>query len=61
MVVKIDKNKCLRCGGCVGTCPKLALNLTEHGLVCDPEKCVDCGICVQFCPVGALSLQKKKK
>jgi len=58
MAVVADKNKCLRCGGCVAVCPKLALDLTEHGIVCDPEKCIDCGICVKFCPVEALSLKK---
>ncbi|NIO20451.1 MAG: 4Fe-4S dicluster domain-containing protein [Candidatus Aenigmarchaeota archaeon] len=58
MAVKTDKNKCLRCGGCVGVCPQVALDLTEHGLTCDPKKCVDCGICVNFCPVEALSLKK---
>ncbi len=58
MAVIADKSKCLRCGGCVAVCPKLALNLTEHGIVCDPEKCVNCDICVKFCPVEALSLKK---
>ncbi len=58
MVVTADKEKCLRCGGCVAVCPKLALNLTEHGIACDPEKCIDCEICVKFCPVEALSLKK---
>lgn len=58
MVVTADKEKCLRCGGCVAVCPKLALDLTEHGIACDPEKCINCGICVKFCPVEALSLKK---
>ncbi len=58
MTVVSDKNKCLRCGGCVGVCPKLALDLTEHGILCDPKKCIDCEICVKFCPVEALSLKK---
>ena len=55
MAVKADKDKCLRCGGCVGVCPTLALDLTEHGLSCDAKKCIDCGKCIQFCPVQALS------
>lgn len=61
MAVKADKEKCLRCGGCVSVCPQMALDLQEHGIVCDSEKCVDCGICVKFCPVEALSLRKKSK
>jgi ferredoxin len=59
MVVTADKDKCLRCGGCVGVCPVAALYLSEHGIVCN-EKCTNCTICVQFCPVGALSITKKK-
>jgi ferredoxin len=57
MVVSADKNKCLRCGGCVGVCPFAALYLSEHGIDCN-EKCTNCTICVQFCPVGALKLKK---
>ncbi|MFH1105873.1 MAG: 4Fe-4S binding protein [Candidatus Aenigmatarchaeota archaeon] len=59
MTVIVDKKKCLSCGGCVGVCPKLALEL-KNGLevVCDPEKCINCALCVKFCPVGALKLLK---
>jgi ferredoxin len=53
-MIQADKNKCTRCGGCVGVCPVSALTLTEHGLECS-EKCVDCGNCINFCPMGALS------
>lgn len=58
MVAIADKNKCLRCGGCVGVCPKLALDLTEHGIVCDAKRCINCAACVQFCPVEAMRLKK---
>jgi NAD-dependent dihydropyrimidine dehydrogenase PreA subunit len=56
-MIRSDKNVCLRCSGCVGVCPRSALTLKEHGIVCDPEKCVSCGICVNFCPVSALKLE----
>jgi ferredoxin len=59
MMIKADKDICLRCSGCVGVCPKGALSLTEHGIKCDPDKCIRCGICVKFCPVAALSLEEK--
>lgn len=58
MTVTADKEKCLRCGGCVGVCPVAALHLGEHGIECS-SKCTDCSACVQFCPVGALQLVKK--
>ncbi|MGC9311018.1 MAG: DUF362 domain-containing protein [Candidatus Aenigmatarchaeota archaeon] len=57
-MVKWDREKCLRCGGCVGICPKDALELTEQGIVVDPKKCIECGICEKFCPVGALKAKK---
>ena len=56
-MIEVKKELCLRCGGCVATCPKAALTLTEHGLECD-NKCVSCGTCVNFCPVGALKVKK---
>jgi len=55
MVATADKDKCLRCGGCVGVCPVAALHLGEHGIECS-AKCTKCSLCVQFCPVGALKL-----
>ena len=57
-MIKADKKLCLRCGGCVGTCPKGALTLTEHGIECDREKCSRCKTCVMFCPVEALELKE---
>ena len=56
MVVVSDKDRCLRCGGCVGVCPQLALDLTEHGIICS-DKCISCKICISFCPMGALRLK----
>ena len=58
MAVKVDSGKCLRCGGCVAVCPHIALDLKEHGIVCEAKKCIDCGICVNFCPVEALAINK---
>jgi ferredoxin len=54
-MIRTDSGKCLRCGGCVGVCPRSALTLTEHGIVCD-GRCNSCRICISFCPVGAISL-----
>jgi len=59
-MIRADKNKCLRCGGCVAVCPRSALKLTEHGISCVRDKCTNCKICVEFCPVGALKLDDKK-
>ncbi|RLI98399.1 MAG: ferredoxin [Candidatus Aenigmatarchaeota archaeon] len=55
-MIKVDTDKCLRCGGCVGVCPVSALELTEHGIKCS-GRCTSCKSCVNFCPVGALSIK----
>jgi len=55
---KIDKEKCLKCGACVGVCPFLALELKENGIVNDKKKCTLCGICEKVCPVGAIKVKK---
>ncbi len=54
----IDNEKCLKCGACVGVCPKIALELSEHGLFCDKNLCNLCGICERVCPVGAIKVEK---
>lgn len=59
--MKINLDKCLYCGGCVGVCPQTALELQETVLNVNPKKCTECGICVRFCPVGALSLEGRKE
>jgi ferredoxin len=51
-----DRSVCLACAGCVGVCPKMALDMYGLDLQIDPEKCVRCGICVKACPVGALKI-----
>lgn len=60
-MITADKSLCLRCGGCVGTCPVSALDLTEHGIKCDGEKCTKCKTCIMFCPVAALKLKDEAK
>jgi|GEM_PF-475594 len=59
-MIDSEKSKCLRCSGCVGVCPRSALTLTEHGIVCD-SRCNNCKICINFCPMGAISLNEGVK
>ncbi|MBU5575259.1 MAG: 4Fe-4S binding protein [Candidatus Aenigmatarchaeota archaeon] len=54
----INKNKCLRCGACVSVCPKIALELSEHGIENNKNLCNLCGICEKICPVGAIKVNK---
>ena len=52
--MKVNRSKCLYCGGCVGVCPAEALELNEVTLEVNEDRCTKCGICVKFCPVGAI-------
>ncbi|MFQ6056789.1 MAG: DUF362 domain-containing protein [Methanosarcinales archaeon] len=53
----IDKEKCIRCGGCVAVCPVGALELKEN-IIHDKEKCTLCGLCEKACPVNAIKVEK---
>ena len=51
-----DRKICLACAGCVGICPKMALDMYGLELQIDHEKCICCGICTKACPAGALKI-----
>ena len=61
MSVKVDRNKCIYCGGCVSVCPVNALTLKETRIEADANKCIDCGACIKFCPVGAIEKVEKQE
>ena len=54
MRIAVNPNKCLRCGLCVGSCPKNAIFLKEVELIFNDD-CIGCKTCIRLCPVGALS------
>ncbi|HQP31144.1 MAG TPA: 4Fe-4S binding protein [Deltaproteobacteria bacterium] len=47
----IDAGRCVRCGGCVKTCPVGAIDLDRPRI--DTERCILCFGCVNNCPTGA--------
>ena len=59
MPAEVDKNKCMRCGGCPSVCPVLALELREVVLHVYTDKCIECGNCEKACPAGAIRVVKK--
>ncbi len=61
MAVVNDPEKCCYCGGCVGVCPVLALELDETRLRVDNKKCTNCLACIRLCPVGAMEAKPKKQ
>ncbi|MEF8848514.1 MAG: 4Fe-4S binding protein, partial [Candidatus Thermoplasmatota archaeon] len=52
---KVDKEKCLACGGCISVCPQDAISWMGNKAFVNPEKCIDCKICIDACPIGAIS------
>ncbi len=67
--IKLDSNKCIRCGRCVATCAEI-LNVSALGFVnrgfrtiikpalekaLHETNCVSCGNCIDVCPTGALN------
>ena len=56
MVWRLDKGKCIKCGGCVAVCPFQALELVNFPEV--NEKCVACRTCEATCPVRAIRVEK---
>ncbi len=56
--MKVDKDKCLRCGACVSVCPFDAIEATD-GFVRPNDRCTNCGICISVCPIGAVKVEGK--
>ncbi|MFA5622256.1 MAG: 4Fe-4S binding protein [Thermovirgaceae bacterium] len=51
----VDKDLCIGCEACVGTCPVSAISMVEGKAQVDPDTCIECGACVAVCPVSAIS------
>jgi len=59
MNLKIDHEKCLRCGACAKDCIAFALTMKDSfPAVADggEERCIQCQHCLAICPTGALSI-----
>ena len=57
--VRIDPDKCVKCGTCVRTCP--TFSLSDESLAAGRAKmsCMKCGKCIDICPKGAISYHVK--
>ncbi len=53
-MIRINLNRCLRCGACAAVCPKDAIQISEFNVEYDRERCNTCLICVKTCPLGAI-------
>ena len=52
--VKVEQDKCTRCGLCVGRCKMDIRRVGDH-------ECIHCGECVDECPAGAIALRAGKR
>jgi len=57
--IKIDDDKCMRCGKCIKLCPMSNIELAD-GKVVAKNKCTMCYRCVNQCPKQAITLLGKK-
>lgn len=60
-LIKINREKCTKCGLCFEVCPNYVFNFNQNLNVLNkvsiryPEQCCACGHCVAICPENALS------
>jgi len=53
MAVIVEKDKCIACGACVGSCPFGAIEMGDSAAMIT-DKCTECGACIESCPVEAI-------
>lgn len=53
----IDKDACIACGACAGTCPVSAISAGDDGKYEISDACIDCGACAGVCPVECISAE----
>ncbi|HDR90735.1 MAG TPA: FAD-dependent oxidoreductase [candidate division Zixibacteria bacterium] len=56
-MIKLSRDRCVSCGGCVPICPEDALQIDNRRLTI-LSACTECGLCIPACPHGALSLKE---
>lgn len=57
--MRVDENKCIKCGICMKNCKASCIDVQKGEPVkFDYTRCVDCGNCQTVCPKGAISFAK---
>ena len=57
-LLRIDRDKCTRCGHCAEVCPTGVIGMDEQGPKVVKPFCLSCGHCVAVCPFDALDNAK---
>jgi len=57
--LSIDKDKCIKCGKCIRSCPEQVIGMTDGRVeVIHKGKCLACLRCLNFCPASAVAYKK---
>ncbi len=55
VTLKLDEEKCVRCGMCLVVCPHAVLSPNNGRVrIENRDACMECGACAQNCPTQAL-------
>lgn len=54
--VRIDRDRCSRCGLCTTVCPHRLLHLDDECVVVGDGNCMGCGHCQAICAAGAVAI-----
>lgn len=59
-LIKVDYEKCIRCGACSDVCPSQIIETNDEGLPIKGKdrSCIACGHCTAVCPVAAMDNRK---
>ena len=57
--VRIDQDRCVRCGQCIKACPTFSMDEASIDRGESRITCMKCGKCVDTCPKGAISYHVK--
>lgn len=53
--MKINQDKCMRCGACANDCTQEAIIKCNDGnYTISILRCINCGACLDTCPEGAI-------
>lgn len=54
-LIKVNKERCIKCGICTKVCPTKFLHMEEEGPIeCFEKVCIGCGQCTAVCPNSAI-------